>query len=191
MISVIAFDFFGVLCPPMYGGVLKELFGDSEEARLRWMRMVEIELDRGDITEEEFIFRLGEATGMNPLEIKRRSYEYGVLNKQLISLIREIKKNYRIGLLTNAPRSIITNVLKDDFPLFDIPVISADIHLIKPDREIFEYFISESGTSADEIFFTDDNPKNITAAQSCGMKGAVFTDVATLQAQLAQSGIVF
>lgn len=55
----------------------------------------------------------------------------------------------------------------EDF--FDKIFLSQDLHLQKPDPEIFKAAIRELGASPDEIIFIDDSPVNTAAAAACGL----------------------
>jgi hypothetical protein len=54
-IQLVTFDFFGVLCAPMYGGLLRDLFPGEEDRYRIWMDMVQYEVDIGKISEDEFL----------------------------------------------------------------------------------------------------------------------------------------
>ena len=82
---------------------------------------------------------------------------------------------YRIYVLSNASSSFY-----DYFPsfapldYFDGIVVSCDIHIIKPDRGIYEYLLQRYDLVPEERFFIDDRPENIEGARQVGMHGAVF-----------------
>ncbi len=181
MVKMIAFDFFGVLCPPMYGGFLRDVFSGDENKYNEWMKIVVHDLDIGDVSEDAFVGRLAAEVNQDSSELKQRSYEYAILNEELLTFILELKKKYQIGLLTNAPRSLIENVLKEKLALFDTTAISGDVHMIKPDPNFFKYFIEKTGFMANEILFTDDNPANIAAAAGLGMRALLFTTASQFQ----------
>jgi putative hydrolase of the HAD superfamily len=53
--------------------------------------------------------------------------------------------------------------------LFDSVIISGDVGVRKPDREIFEMAVQRAGTSADRCVFVDDLPLNCDGAKAIGM----------------------
>jgi FMN phosphatase YigB (HAD superfamily) len=173
----------------MYGGLLRDLFPGEEDRYRIWMDMVQYEVDIGKISEDEFLALLSKECGTDVSVLKKRSYEYAKLNLPLFSLIRTLKLSYKIGLLTNAPRSIIEGVLKDELGLFDEVLISGDIGFIKPHAEIFNQFIANSGFLPKQIFFTDDNARNVAAARIAGMRSALYTDMIQLSRDLELEGI--
>jgi len=54
---------------------------------------------------------------------------------------------------------------------FDGEFISADYHLLKPNREIYEKFVQVFGLVAEECYFVDDRPANVEGAKAAGWGG--------------------
>lgn len=85
-------------------------------------------------------------------------------------------KGYRVYVLSNAD-----NTFYDYFerfaPLseFDGVTVSADIRMIKPNPDIYQYFLTHYKLTADECLFIDDRAENIAAAEAFGIHGFVFT----------------
>ena len=61
----------------------------------------------------------------------------------------------------------------EDF--FDKIFLSQDLHLQKPDPEIFNTAIRELKASPAETIFIDDSPINTAAAAACGLKTLTVT----------------
>jgi len=53
-------------------------------------------------------------------------------------------------------------------------VISSDVRVRKPAREIYEILLGQSGFQPDELFFVDDRKKNVDAATALGITAAQF-----------------
>lgn len=85
------------------------------------------------------------------------------------------KKGYHLYVLSNA-----SNSFYEYFPrfaaleYFDGIVVSSDIHMIKPDKAIYEYLLDRYGLIPGECFFIDDRRENVAAAKELGINGAVF-----------------
>lgn len=100
-----------------------------------------------------------------------------------VQLLQQLKKNYRIFLLSN------TNIIhyecytrdfyeKYNFPmtdLFDRLFLSYDIGIHKPDAGIYEYVIKIEGLEPSQSVFIDDSLLNIEAAELQGIKGIHIT----------------
>ncbi|MFA8449070.1 MAG: HAD family hydrolase [Bacteroidales bacterium] len=102
-----------------------------------------------------------------------------------IDCIREVKNNYNIYLLSN------TNQIHYDYflhefrnktglnefdELFKDAYFSHEIHLAKPNPEIFEYVMAHSNLKPEETIFIDDLLENALAAHSTGIQ-AVHLDL--------------
>jgi glucose-1-phosphate adenylyltransferase len=57
---------------------------------------------------------------------------------------------------------------------FDGMVFSGIVHLVKPDRRIYEHLLSTYGLTPDECLFIDDSPKNIEGAKAFGINTYLF-----------------
>mgnify|MGYP001818778362 CR=1 FL=1 len=74
------------------------------------------------------------------------------------------------------------------FALFDDIIVSGAEKIAKPDARIYKLVETRSGRPGDALFFTDDNPDNIAAAKLRGWDAHLFTDAASLEAQLERAG---
>jgi HAD superfamily hydrolase (TIGR01509 family) len=63
-------------------------------------------------------------------------------------------------------------------------VISGEIKMIKPEREIFEYLLHRYELTASQTVFVDDHPPNIQAAQALGLHTVLFHDARQCEAEL-------
>lgn len=63
-------------------------------------------------------------------------------------------------------------------------VVSGQEGVVKPDPAIFRILINRFGLSESDTLFIDDNPANVAAAVSLGMKGIVFTGAESLRKDL-------
>jgi putative hydrolase of the HAD superfamily len=67
-----------------------------------------------------------------------------------------------------------------DFPgLFDAVVLSGEVGMRKPEKEIFLHAAETLGLAPAGCVFVDDMEANVAAAQACGMTGVVHTGTAT------------
>ena len=72
---------------------------------------------------------------------------------------------------------------------FDLLVVSAEEHVMKPDHEIYLRALRRLGRTADETVFVDDSPANVSAAREIGMKSVLFNPALDLGRELAQLGV--
>ncbi len=79
---------------------------------------------------------------------------------------------YKLILLSNT-NELHINYIKEHVPFyeafktcFDAFYLSHDIHLRKPNRDIFEFVLNENNLTANNCLFIDDNEENCKTADS-------------------------
>lgn len=110
----------------------------------------------------------------------------------MYELVEELKqKGYGVYLLSNA--STRQHAYWPRIPasrFFDGKLISADVHAVKPQPEIYKMCLEKFGLKAEESFFIDDVNANVEGALHCGLSGAVFFgDVSRLRKELRAAGV--
>lgn len=94
----------------------------------------------------------------------------------MAELVRELKEaGYGVYLLSNASyrqHEYWPRVPGNEH--FDGTLISADVKLVKPEREIYELMMKEFNLIPDECVFIDDATQNIEGAERVGIHGIVF-----------------
>lgn len=76
------------------------------------------------------------------------------------------------------------------FDHFDDIIVSGVEKVAKPDPRIYHITEKRTARAGHQLFFTDDNPANIAAARARGWDAHLFTDAASLEAQLANAGLL-
>ena len=94
----------------------------------------------------------------------------------MAELVKNLKTaGYRIYLLSNASyrqHEYWPRVPGSEY--FDGTLISADVKLVKPERQIYELLCEKFSLKPDECLFIDDSAMNIEGAEGAGMPGIVF-----------------
>jgi putative hydrolase of the HAD superfamily len=143
------------------------------------------ELEKGNLSEEEFTRRLSEAIG-KPLHTMREIYFAHLHpNEPMIELMRELRAaGMRMALLTNNVREwepLWRAKLPDVDEIFEVIVDSAFVGMRKPDPAIYELTIERlgDGLRPDECLFVDDVEVNCEAAAALGMTVVHYADNAS------------
>jgi HAD superfamily hydrolase (TIGR01509 family) len=190
VIKVIAFDYAEVIAEgPMSKWVRANLEADSKllveykKSAHKW--------DLGEMTLSEVYEILGKYTSIPPEMIWKNFYEKSKPNLELISLIKILKKRYKIILFSNFISEMLRKLLNhyEITELFDEIIISSEHKLKKPDPKFFEVLIKKSGVKKNEIIFTDDKITTVIAANGLGIKSFVFTNTETFIDDLKKEGI--
>lgn len=111
------------------------------------------------------------------------------INPEMIQLILELRKKYKVALLTNFT-SDLERFLKDMFNIyhiFDIIVNSYDIKAKKPDPKAFLYTLEKLGLEPRQTIFIDDKEENVEGAQKLGIKGIVYRDFVQFKEEFTQA----
>jgi len=73
---------------------------------------------------------------------------------------------------------------------FDELVLSADVRLVKPDRDIFDLMIARRSLTPSRAVFIDDSAANIATAEQVGLKTIHFSDESVpVRTHLARHGL--
>ncbi len=186
MIQNIVFDMGNVLIKYNPAGTLKDLGLSDSDAEIILREFFACkewrEVDRGTMSPEEaFVFvrkRLPEqlADFVYNIAIKESFLNLVPPSEEMEELVREIKKaGYKTFLLSNTPQNFYE--FKKNYPvmeLLDGIIISADLKIIKPEKEIFEALFKKYDLIPEECFFIDDMPVNVEGAKAAGMDGYCF-----------------
>ena len=65
-------------------------------------------------------------------------------------------------------------------------VISSEVHMVKPDRRIYQCLLDKFQLQPDECVFVDDKQTNVDAAKACGMYALLFIGADPLRQDLQQ-----
>ena len=76
------------------------------------------------------------------------------------------------------------------FDHFEDIIVSGVEKVAKPEPRIYEIVEARSRRAGAQLFFTDDNPANIAAAEARGWAAHLFTDAAGLEAALVKAGLL-
>lgn len=90
--------------------------------------------------------------------------------------LQKVKANgYKVFILSNASEDFYTYFTRHfDLDFFDGYVVSADVHIIKPDKRIYRHLLQKYDLKAEECLFIDDREDNVQGAENTGIKGFLF-----------------
>ena len=177
-ITAILWDFSGVLLVPkkdLGHAYIAHMLGLSTQTLIRYFDgEMNSQVDLGEITSEDFyrtLFKeqdLDQTTFSCFYDLYEQAFE---LNAPILSMIRSLRKNFKIGLLSNYSDRL-RPLLEEHFriaDLFDDIVISCEVQLLKPDARIYHTALERLGIQPQESIFVDDRIENITSARQVGI----------------------
>ncbi|MDO4474084.1 MAG: HAD family phosphatase [Eubacteriales bacterium] len=86
------------------------------------------------------------------------------------------ERGYRLYVLSNYGKDLHdrTKHMMSFLPYMDGVVFSYECHLLKPEREIYQYLCDQFHLNPEECVFMDDREENIEAARAYGIHGICF-----------------
>jgi epoxide hydrolase-like predicted phosphatase len=183
------------ISPEKLGLAMREGLAEGEELPL-------FKLERGEISEDEFIERLEDGLesilGHRPHLHHFRHKFFGALdpNEEMIELMRELKASgLKMAMLTNNVREwepLWRSMLPVD-EIFEEIVDSAFVGCRKPEGRIYELTLERVGMPAEACLFVDDLQVNCEAAEKAGMKAVHFREneqaIAEIRAAVGQPAV--
>ena len=170
--------------------------GLGEQFLEKYNRNYEVhrEFEKGMISEKDFIAQM-----LKYLEhiIDEETFcrywsDIFSFNDDVIALLPELKKNYKLYLVSNT-NSIHKKYGYQDYKflkLFDKLILSHEVKFIKPEEEIYREVEKVSGFPSEEHIFIDDVKEYVDAAKSIGWDGIQFVGYDDLIKNLNARGIL-
>lgn len=124
--------------------------------------------------EEKFAsYNFSENTKSKYKDVLLKYYELRDLNTNLINLIKELKKNNRVYILSdnNKAASLYYKKLLNNL---DGYVFSYEYKTIKKDGKLFDIFLDKYKLDPKDCYFVDDTEENILVANSRGINGILY-----------------
>ncbi len=146
--------------------------------------------ERGDLTEEEYRKITNENLGMN---LSEKDFDEGLTalyldeTDDINSLLKELKKNYRIIALSNTNiihKRVWREKYKDTMDQFEKIFSSHEINTRKPETEPYLIALNYLKMKPEEVIFLDDKPENIEPAKTLGMKTITVKSPAQMRNEL-------
>lgn len=123
-------------------------------------------------------------------ELSIKNQEKWKVNEGLLDLIKDLKKNYKIGLISNFSAEL-RQILIDQgiIDLFDPIIISGEVGYQKPEPEIFNILFDKLGVKSNEVVFIDDNQSSLVGAEGIGYIPILFVNNEKLKEDFKKLGV--
>lgn len=118
-------------------------------------------------------------------------------NLELIEWIDILKKKgYKVALLSNTSGLVFREYHKEFFDrdfetYFDSVIISSEVKMLKPNRDIYEYTLQKLNTRPNETLLIDDSKRYLDSAKLLGINAILFTCNSNLKQELSEFNINF
>lgn len=172
---------------------IEENLGNRTTEFLKQNKGLIYALETGKIEQGTFLneIRLNINSKLSKEELAKIYSEIFWENKELTKLLPELKKNYKLYLLSN------TNVIHREYgwkkykflKYFDKLFLSYEIGFAKPDKEIYEFVSSSIPFEKNEFVYIDDIEIFIEASRSLGWNAIKFESNEKLIEEFKNYGI--
>lgn len=192
VIKAVIFDFAGVIGVDGYWVWLRENVPNIEEKRPFFQKISE-EVDKGIISNKEFVEQIAKKSGKDIDIIWPQIFQRIVINTELLQYITVLRKQYKIGLLTNFTYEWLDEIFQkyNLAPYFDQIIISSRHKLIKPEPKAFLKILELLQITKEEAVFVDDRQGHVDASNKLGLKAFLFTTNEKLKEDLENYGMTF
>ena len=118
---------------------------------------------------------------------------FPVVDQEAMDLVKSLKNNYKLALLSNHIRDWLEEIVKDNKldQIFDVIMASYEFGLEKPNIPIYEEVVEKLELEPEECVFIDDQENNIPPAREIGMKAILFRDLSQLKKELEKLDLKF
>ncbi|MBS3061844.1 MAG: HAD family phosphatase [Candidatus Diapherotrites archaeon] len=111
-------------------------------------------------------------------------------NPHMQKLAHQLKKQYRLGVLSNSDLLNTQNYHKAGaYDPFEQLILSHELGILKPDPKIYRIAIRKFNVKPSEILFIDDQERCLVTARKLGMKTLRFTSFSGFKKDLRTHGI--
>lgn len=184
--KLIIFDFFGVICSEIAPFVFNKYLSKDEADIAK--EDICGKGDQGELKKDEIYDAIAKRVNASREEIMAEWNSHVKINNELVSFIKELKIDYHIALLSNAPIGFVEGLLKkfklED--LFEVKIISSAVKCAKPDERIYKICLNEFKCRFDKVYMIDDSPKNLVPCTRLGINPIRFTNLEELKGVLSK-----
>ena len=189
--TLIMFDCFGVILTETAEKFFKKRF--SLEEALMIKNKYFVNADEGKVSLEKIASEIEKEYGYKKEDVISEFQENAKPILGTIELIKRLKKNYHIILVSNVTLGFLEPLFaKYDLDcLFEHEVKSCYLGIAKPDIGIYKHALSLYDNKFDKMYMIDDNQKNLDCLPELGVKGILFKDPDSLENTLKEEGLIF
>jgi len=198
--SAIVFDLGNVLIPFDYTLAINKLnqaepgIGDRFLEYYTANYSFHRDFERGKISENHFVSKMLEVIN-NKIDAETFKEYYAdifSLNEDVISLLPNLKKNYKLYLLSNTDSIHKKRKWEkyDFLKYFDKIILSFEVGSVKPETKIYQAVERASGFPSETHFYIDDIQEYVDAAKKIGWDAVCFENHQKLIADLKERNIL-
>lgn len=153
-----------------------------------------VRMDIGEIGGEEYIDGISKACNkiISQKDFYELFFKHVTFNEKLFDLIKKLKQTYKIFMVSNNNPPFHQHMKRDTEyeKMFDKVILSYEVKIRKPDKEIFMKTLAGTELSPNECIFIDDKAMHADAARKIGIEGIVYNNFEDLLEKLKKLKII-
>jgi glucose-1-phosphatase len=199
MIKTVLFDLGNVILPFDVSRLAAKLtvycrLSTEEIVERLWSDRIANEFETGIMGPEAYFQHVSELCGFVGLSFEKFVPIFNDIFVEDVAvgdLIRGLKKNHRLGLISNTNPIHVPHVMKHYPTLheFEKHWWSNEEGLRKPDPKLYHRALDHFDVEPGEAVFIDDLPTNIESAKNIGIKALLYQGVEPLKMELSKLGV--
>ena len=176
MIKAVIFDCFGVLVKSSLEPFIEKYFAGQPD-KIAEMRRLDSLANRGITPWQEFQKTTADLSGLTSQQVWDELND-NPANLELFAYISEaLKPHYKIGFLSNASDDWMNDLFTgEQRALLDDVILSFQVGIAKPDKEIFQLAANRLSVLPEECVFVDDIAHYCDGAREVGMEAIQYVN---------------
>ncbi|MDP4119726.1 MAG: HAD family phosphatase [Bacillota bacterium] len=171
--KTIVFDMYGVIMKDPKGGLVPFINRTFPNLKDEDVYKYWIKAGTGEMTALDFWRNLG---FKNPEEAEKIYLETIEIDEDFYKVADKLKSHYNLALLSNDVAEW-SSFIRKKYNLnqyFDISIVSGEVHLRKPNPEIFSLLLQKLNKQPNDCIYIDDRRTNLEIAHKMGLNTILF-----------------
>ena len=184
MIKALIFDCFGVFYPDPVFTYIRDPATPREKADA--LHLLDQQAAIGILSKDIFVRQAAQLLGITGNKCERQFFHSDNRNEQLITLINNLRKSYKVAMLSNIGGDMMDGFfsVEEQRKLFDVVILSGNVKMAKPERFIFELTCRQLGVKLTETIMVDDMQTTCDIVKTFGMQSVCYMNFEQCKAEL-------
>jgi putative hydrolase of the HAD superfamily len=201
MIKTVLFDLGNVILPFDVTRLARRLTSYSplsaeQIVEKLWNLEIAMDFETGRMSPHEYFDLISKLCGFKNLTFSEFVPIFNEIFDQdhhVVDLIKKLKPNYRLGLISNTNAIHVAHILENypELHHFEKHWWSNEAGIRKPDPKIYFMALDHFSIEPSEAVFIDDMPENVGSAKNIGIQAILYQGVNLLKNELSKLGVQY
>jgi len=170
-------------------------FSLKEEDLKRINKKYFLPAKKGKYSKKELIDKLSKELNTTKKHFLENARDCGNLlktNKQIMSLVKKLKKNYKLISVSNTNELFASlKIEKKQYSSFHLSILSYKIKSLRPEMKTYREILLRLKLKGEECLYIDSKEKMLVPARKLEMKAILYKNNSQLLRDLKKNGIKF